>query len=304
MAKKIAVAIDTGGTKIAGAAIDEGGQVLHKVRYPNETRVGTFILGVYEKIIDEMRIRFEISSVGIGAGGHIEPIDGRVLFAVDSFKDYIGIPIGIEMRRRCGLPVIVDNDARMALYGERWKGAAQGYGDVFGIMLGTGVGGGYICGGRAVYGAGCSAGEVGHFILYPNGRLCGCGQRGCVEQYLSGTALWEIFNERAGAKKLSSGYEFFELFDDGNVIAGGVLSDFVKDLAVCAVSITNILAPEAILFGGGLMDTSERWWGDFLEGYRREKGTNISGVALLRAKMGNDAALLGAAWSAFNRLGA
>jgi len=299
----IVVAIDTGGTKIAGAAVDEDGNILHQLSYPNSGRTGPFILDTYTRIVDEMQKRFPLCAIGIGAGGRIDPTEGTVLFSTDIYKEYVGLHIGRIMSRRCGLPVAVDNDCRVAVYGERWKGAAAGFDDIFGVILGTGVGGGYILEGRPVFGAGKGAGEVGHFILHPDGRRCACGQRGCVEQYLSGTSLWQSYNRRTGGETLSSGYAFFQRLQDDDKAAEEIMDAFVADLALCAVSLSNLLSPQGILFGGGLIDTADRWWSRFESAYGELGNKHCRSTVLLRAATGNNAALLGAAWLAFTRLG-
>ncbi|MCL2425238.1 MAG: ROK family protein [Oscillospiraceae bacterium] len=298
----LVVAIDTGATKIAGAVIDENGVILEKIQLPNIERTGSSIIEVYLDIITEFQKNYRIDAVGIGAGGRIEPTNGKVLFATDVYTDYIGLSIVDEVTKKCGLPTVVDNDCRVAVYGEYWKGAVKGFDDVFGIILGTGVGGGYIQAGKPIYGAACSAGEIGHLILHPGGKRCLCGQRGCVEQYLSGTALWESYNVLSGKKVISSGYEFFELLDDGDDSAQSILDIFIYNLAICAISIANLISPNAILFGGGLIDTADRWWNRFEETYIENGSSHCRNVSILRAKAGNNAALLGAAWMTLNSL--
>lgn len=300
----VVAAIDTGGTKIAAAAVDEKGEILYKTRYPNTGRTGPFIMETYANAVEDLKKRFDIAAVGIGAGGRIGPKEGRVLYSVDIYSDYIGIPIATEMEARCGLPVAVDNDCRVAVYGERWLGAAKGIDDILGIILGTGVGGGYMVNGQTVYGVGGSAGEVGHLILHPGGLPCGCGQHGCVEQYLSGTALWKSYNRLAGREALMSGYEFFDRYTEGDAVAKQVLERFVDDLAVCTISVANLMAPAAILYGGGLMDTAEHWWERFLAACQAQRNPHVAATRLIRAEKGNDAALLGAAWLALQKLGA
>ncbi|MDR1651002.1 MAG: ROK family protein [Synergistaceae bacterium] len=299
--KTIVAALDVGGAKIAAAAVDEDGKILHRTRYANEGG-GAFVLDVCGRAVRGLMERFDISAVGISTVGHVEPAAGRIEFAVN-IEGYAGVAMGDEMRERTGLPAAVGNDGRMALFGERWKGAAQGCGDIFGVVLGTGVGGGYVTGGVPVYGAGYAAGEIGHSILYPGGYPCPCGQNGCAEQYISGSALWKNYNRRAGAHLISSGHDFFKLLEEGGGTARDVLADFVSDLASCAVSIANILAPEAIIFGGGLMDTSDRWWESFKESYLKQGNPRVRVTRLVKAALGNDAALIGAAWSALGKLG-
>jgi glucokinase len=299
--RTIVAALDVGGAKIAAAAVDQNGEILHKERYANEGD-GAFVVDTCDRAVHDLRKEFDISAVGISTVGHVEPISGRIEFAVN-IEGYTGIALGNEIRARTGLPTAVDNDGRMALYGERWKGAARGYDPIFGVVLGTGVGGGYIVDGVSVYGRGYAAGEIGHSILYPGGYACPCGQNGCVEQYVSGSALWKNWNRRVGEDKLASGHDFFELLGRGDGTARNVLSDFVRDLATCAVSLANTLAPEAILFGGGLMDTSGSWWENFEECYRKQGNPRVRDTKLVKAVLGNDAALVGAAWFALNRSG-
>ena len=252
----IAAAIDTGGTKINGAAVDEEGNILKKIRIENTGRTGAFIMDAYRKILRELTEAFPIKAVGIGAGGRIDERAGKVLYAVGIYQDYIGLPMKQLLEEEFQLPTAVTNDCRAGLIGEKWKGSAAGYENVTGIILGTGVGGGVIDHHRILEGAFSGFGEIGHMILHPGGRLCTCGQRGCAEQYISGTALWQIYNERSGSASLSSGYEFFGRVQHNDGIALEVLKEFQLDLASCAVSCANLLDPEVILIGGGLADTA------------------------------------------------
>ena len=296
----IAAAIDTGGTKINGAAVDEEGNILKKIRIENTGRTGAFIMDAYRKILQELTEAFPIKAVGIGAGGRIDERAGKVLYAVGIYKDYIGLPIKQLLEEEFRIPAAVTNDCRAGLIGEKWKGSAAGYENVTGIILGTGVGGGVIDHGRVLDGTFGGFGEIGHMILHPGGRLCTCGQKGCAEQYLSGTALWQIYNEKTGSESLSSGYEFFGRIQDKDGIALEVLKEFQLDLAGCVVSCANLLDPEVILIGGGLTDTADYWWDGFTAYYRELGNRHTQNQKLIRAARGNDAALLGAARIAFD----
>jgi len=298
----IVAAIDTGGTKIAGAAITAQGEILDRIRIPNTGRSGPFIMDSYFKIIDTLREKYEISAIGIGAGGRINPETGKVLYAVGIYKDYIGLEIKDILQKRYKLPVAVDNDCRVALYGEKWLGAIKDYNKVFGLILGTGVGGGLLIDGTGVYGQNGGFGEIGHAILHAGGRQCTCGQSGCVEQYLSGTALYKIYNDRGVCPKISSGYEFFRLLEENDSCAKSVIKDFVDDLAICAVTCANIFDPQVLLFGGGIVDTHRHWWSEFSEKYYAYGNIHTRKVPLIRASKGNDAAILGAAFIALNQL--
>lgn len=300
----VVAAIDTGGTKIAGAAVDESGKILRKIRYPNSGRNGRFILDTYIQIVEDLSKEFFIEAIGIGAGGRLDPRSGTVVYAVDIYSDYIGLPIYDEMSKRFDLPVAVDNDCRVAVYGERWLGAAQGYDNVVGIILGTGVGGGIIAEGKPMLGHRGGAGEIGHLIIYPDGKPCGCGQRGCAEQYLSGTSMWQSYNDIIGRNEISSGYDLFERISQKDIVAKNVLTSFVHDLAIFSVSLGNVFDPQAFLFGGGVVDTADCWWEEFVKRYYEVGGDYVQTIDLLRASNGNDAALLGAAWLALHTAGA
>ncbi|WP_312692668.1 ROK family protein [Caproiciproducens sp.] len=292
------IAIDTGGTKIMGAVVDDGGSILEKVKYENTGRTGPFILNTYCKIIDGFLRKHRISAIGIGAGGRIDTETGRVVFAAGIYQDYIGCEIKKTIEERFRIPTTVDNDCKVAVLGESWASPVKKFGNVFGLILGTGVGGGILYNGRMIGGTHGGAGEIGHWILHPDGRPCTCGQNGCVEQYLSGTALWSLYNEKCGADTIQSGYAFFSRVSRKDAAALQVLDGFVRDLAVLSVSCANLFDPQAILFGGGLLDTYPYWWDAFTEQYAALGNVHTKHVELIRAANGNSAAILGAAYLA------
>lgn len=299
----IAAAIDTGGTKIGGAAVDENGTILKKIRIENTGRTGPFIMDAYRQIIKELKKDFPLDAIGVGAGGRIDEEKGQVLYAVGIYTDYIGLPIKQLLEQEFHLPTAVTNDCRAALAGEQWLGAAVGYQDVTGVILGTGLGGGVISRGRLLPGSFGGLGEIGHMILHPGGRPCTCGQRGCAEQYLSGTALWTSCNQRLGWDHLHSGYEFFRLVDEKDKTALMILEAFQRDLASLTVTLANLLDPELILIGGGLSDTASCWWDGFLDHYHQTGNLHTKNQKLALASRGNEAPLLGAARLAFDLCG-
>ncbi|MDO4343558.1 MAG: ROK family protein [Eubacteriales bacterium] len=311
------IGIDTGGTKIAGALMDESGKILKKMRLPNTGRTGGSIMDAYRCIIRELGKDAEYEAVGIGAGGRIEEHSGKVLYAVEIYKDYIGLEIKKILEQEFGKPVFVTNDCRAGLLGEVWLGAAKNYQKVLALILGTGVGGGVFYDGVLLDGSRGGMGEFGHMILHNGGRLCACGQRGCAEQYLSGTALWQRYNERVakaddvgkrvgmkqGAEtKISSGYDFFKRQSQGDSLAGEILKEFTEDLAVCLVNLANAFDPDALLIGGGLIDTREIWWDEMKQTYISLGNLYVKHIPLLAAAYGNDAALAGAAKFALDGL--
>lgn len=296
-----AIAIDTGATKISVAVIDDAANIHYKKRFANP-RIGPLILESYHAIISEILAEFSIDAIGIGTGGQIDPQNGSVIASSNIYKQYDKLEIKKDLEGFFNIPTSVDNDGRVALYGEKWVGAVKEYKNVAAIILGTGVGGGLLINGEIYYGNGYRAGEIGHSILHPGGVLCLCGQEGCAEQYISASALWRELNKKKGYKTAQDGYDFFEILKKGDEDAKSVLDLFVENLAVCCVNITNILAPEAILLGGGLSEVSECWWEQFQQSYYAKINPNIIKTDLLLALKGNDAALFGAARIAFKAL--
>lgn len=295
-------AIDTGGTKITGAAVDEKGNIFDQIRIENTGRNGKFVIDTYTRIYGQLSEKYHFSALSIGAGGRLDREAGVVKSAVAIYTDYIGLNIKREMEERFHLPVCIDNDCSMALRGELWKGGLSSYRKVVSLILGTGVGGGV-----AVRKDGdgrweVTQAELGHFILHPDGRECLCGQKGCVEKYLSGTSLWQSYNELVGEARLNSGYEFFELVEREDPCAWRILEAFKNDLATCLISIQNIFEAEAVLLGGGLIDTRKYWWQEMVELVEKKRNKNLVPMALLPALNGNKAAILGAAKLALEML--
>ncbi len=301
----IAVAIDTGGTKIAGAAINENGEILEKNHIDNVERTGPFILNSYFKIVDLFQAKYHIDTIGVGAGGRIDPLTGEVVYAVDLYREYIGIPLKTRLEEKYCKPVTVDNDCRLAVIGEKWLGAIRSYNNVFGLIIGTGIGGGLLLNGASVSGTKGGFGEIGHAILHPHGRHCLCGQFGCVEKYVSGTALWQRYNElkEKSQIQITSGYEFFSCVRQNDPAAQKVLCEFIEDLTLCAVTCANLYDPQALFFGGGILDTSDLWWDAFVKEYELQSNPHLQKIELIRTILGNNAPLLGAAYVAFEACG-
>ena len=295
-------AIDTGCTKIASAVVDEHGKFYRKDQYPRElARDKDSTMRVYNEIVQGYSREYPISAVGVGAGGRIDVKTGQYNFGTSASAGWSETNIIAELEALCSLPVAIENDCKIAMVGEGWKGATKGYDTVLGAIIGTGLGGGYLYRGEMVYGSRYGAGEMGHAILYPGGKKCLCGQFGCSEMYCSGTALWTSYNElRPGEEQISSGYEFFELVKEGNPDAKKCLDRFSFDLAVLLVTFANIFDPQVILIGGGIPDTKEHWWESMMGYYMQQGATFVREIPIVTSELGNDAPLLGAAKIAFD----
>ncbi|TCL42733.1 ROK family protein [Harryflintia acetispora] len=297
------IAIDSGGTKISGAVISDTGEMLEKTRYENTGKSGDFFLDTYRAIIQSFLQKYDVSCIGIGCNGAVDTDKGLVVSCSLNYKNWVGRPIRKELEERFGLPVYLGNDCRAAIAGEEWVGAAKGYKDILGIFVGTGLGGCYIHNGEIVTGSRNAMGEVGHGIMYPGGRPCSCGQRGCAERYVSGTALWTSYNDKAAGERIHSGYEFFELYRQEDARAIEVLNQYIWDFSILLATCAYHFDPDVIVIGGGLIETREYWWDDLLKRYYNIGAPCGDGyVPVLAAQKGNDAALYGAARTAFRYL--
>jgi glucokinase len=183
----LAIGLDVGGTKIAAGVVDEKGNIIEMVKRPTPAANASGTIDVISDAVKELLSRYEVEAVGIGAAGFVEESRSSVLFAPN--LAWRNEPVARQVEDRTGRPVFVENDANAAAWAETKLGAGRGYEHVVMITIGTGIGGGLVLNGELYRGRWGMAGEPGHYRVVPDGRLCGCGNRGCWEQYASGSAL-------------------------------------------------------------------------------------------------------------------
>ena len=178
MAADLTCGIDIGGTKIAGAVVDADGAVLEEARVESPATDPEAIEAAVAGLVAGLAARHPVTAVGVGAAGYIDADRSTVLFAPNiAWRDE---PLGRDLSRLTGLPVTIENDANAAAWGEFRYGAGRDVDDQLMITVGTGVGGGVIAGGRLLRGGYGVAGEIGHLCVVPDGRQCGCGNRGLL----------------------------------------------------------------------------------------------------------------------------
>lgn len=304
------IGIDLGGTKLLGVAVDPStGQVVarHRALTP---RGGAGILDSIELMVTELaRLLPEPpAGVGIGAAGLVD--HRGVLRFGPNLPGVIDLDIVGIMTPRLGVPVRVDNDATCGALAELRVGAARGAGTAVVVALGTGIGGALIMDGRVRRGAHHMAGEFGHLLVDPDGPACGCGQRGCWEQYASGNALGRMARAAATDGRAPS---LLDLVDGrvaevsgvhvtlsaaaGNADALAVLEEFARWVAIGLAGLVNICDPEVIVVGGGLAESGDL----LLDPVRRHLDTHVVGagrrpsVPVVAAEAGEVAGALGAA---------
>ncbi len=315
------IGVDMGGTKILSAVIGPDGNILGTAKVPTKADRGPSV--VIDRIADSIRKAIDksgvaptsIEAVGIGAPGPLDPATGVVIFAPNlRWKD---VRLKDELEARVGFPTFVDNDVNVGTLGEHVFGAGQGFQNVVGIFVGTGIGGGIILQGELFHGASKTAGEIGHIIVKAGGPRCGCGTRGCLEAIASRTAMTKQFRKsiKKGQKSVLSELTGGDL----TAIRSGVLAKAIrlndkltlkvikkttKYLGVGIGSIVNFLNPEMIVLGGGVVEALDDTFLDDIRAAVEKYAlpNTLSGVQIVPAKLGDNAGILGAAALARQRI--
>lgn len=296
--KKV-IGIDLGGTSIYGGVIDENGDILKRSQRDTFSAKGKIdVLNRICEVIDEL-LEEDILGIGIGSPGFIDSKEGKVLEVGGNIEDWANTNIrGAINERFPSFPVFVENDANVAALCEHWIGGAKDLDNFIMITLGTGVGGAiYLENHGILKGKNYQGAELGHAILYPFGEKCNCGQNGCVERYISGSAIERIYKEKSGNEK--KGKEIFK--DQDDKVAVQVIEGFTKDLGVYLVSLKNIFDPEGIIIGGGVINSRQYWWDDMIEDYKKFSN-DPEAMEILPAIYLNDAGMIGAAKSVFDNI--
>ncbi|MDI3311540.1 MAG: ROK family protein [Thermoanaerobacterium sp.] len=257
--KKV-IGIDIGGTKILGGVIGSNGDLIKFKETSTDANLGRDhilkkLFGVLDDLFDT-----DIEGIGIGSAGRINFNTGEVIYATDNLPGWTGINLKEIISQKYKTKTIVENDVNAAIIGENWVGSAKNYRDILMITLGTGVGGAIILDGRLIRGSHFSAAEIGHTILYPDGKRCNCGQNGCVEQYISGTAIYKRYYEIVGSNLVNSAKDVFDLYRKNDKISKLVVDEFVKSLSLLIFNIRNFIDPEIIILGGGVTNSKDLWW--------------------------------------------
>ena len=269
---QLTIGVDVGGTKIAGGVVDEVGQVHQDVRVETEnTSTDAIVDGIVEVAEKLHEAEGEwAAAVGIAAAGYIDAARSTVLFAPNLV--WRNTPLRDLVSDRVGLPVIVENDANAAAWGEFVFGAGQGVDDMLMLTVGTGLGGGIVTDGDLYRGSFGIGAELGHMRVVVDGHRCGCGNRGCWEVYASGTALVrearalaESGSPRAGAiLELAGGNPaeiegamITEVARHNDSAAIELLEELGRWLGEVIASVTAILDPGRVVVGGGVAEAGD-----------------------------------------------
>jgi glucokinase len=311
--KQIVLAADLGGTNLRMAAIDRDGQILYQTR--RETPRGESadqIVSVILEAANECLQNVEEKILAIAAAvPAIIDFEKGITLKLPNIPALNGFHLSDALESGLNLPCILENDANAAAVGEKWLGASKDCKNSIFVTLGTGVGGGIIIDGKILRGASGTAGEIGHICVEPTGAPCGCGSRGCVEQYASATAIVRL------ARKFMKQFPQSELFEKTNLSSLEIYEAGVKGdelalevfrqkgfyLGIMLAGLINVLNPEIIVIGGGAAAGWDLFIPQTVEQIReRAYREPVEGVQIVRAELGDDAGILGAARLAFEKI--
>ncbi len=313
--------IDLGGTSIKAGVVDHQGRVVAKSSAATHGKDGPDavlkdIAKLAATIVEQAKLKMDqIQAVGIGSPGPIDFENGRLASApnLPAFRD---VPIRDRIAAATGRPAFLENDANAAALAEYWIGAGQDpkIRHLVALTLGTGIGGGVVVDGKIVHGGFGNAGEAGHLIVMPNGRLCGCGQRGCIEAYASATHTAKRAAEAIEAGETSTltdvttkqnraltAKDVFDAAKANDALALRIVDETALYLGITCVSLCRLLDPQIIVLAGGMVEA-----GDFLIDKVRQAFTSQNWqmakprVRIVPPQLGSDAGLIGAAAVAWN----
>ncbi len=290
-----AIGVDLGGTNMRAALVDDKGKIQAHARTRTPVDLGPEATALeMSRLVAEVRGQNTVVGVGIGSPGPLSRVE-KMIYQTPNLPGFDRFPLGKRVEELTGCRVHLDNDAKCASYGEALFGRGKGRKNLILMTFGTGIGGGIFVDGQMIYGKSDGACEVGHLTLYPEGRLCKCGNRGCFEQYCSATA----FKRRAYEKTAQEmgGKEIFDAFERGQAWALELMREFAIDLAVGTASLVNIFDPEMVVFGGGLFTTGGGPLGPWVQEAIKDRCFKSSqrGLEIVPSSLGGDAGVLGAA---------
>ena len=307
----LAIGIDIGGTKMAGALVDDAGNIVNELKVPSPIDDSDQMIEAIGTLISKLGEAQQVVAVGVAAAGFMSA-DREMMYHSPNIAAWRNEPLKKRIETKTKLPVLLENDANSAGWAEFRFGAGTGSKSMIMLTIGTGVGGAIISDGVLLKGGFGIGGELGHAVLFPGGKECGCGQKGCVESYCSGTALLKAARELAlsGDPKAArlkelmlvtgelTGEQLYQAIFENDVAANELIAELGSNLGTAIASIyLPLLDPELVVIGGGVSAVGERLlapiWSAFensipAKGYRPE-------LKIVKAKFLNQAGLVGAA---------
>lgn len=287
------LAFDIGGTFVKYGVLNENFEIIEKHKVPTDAQKGGQDL--MERIVRIIEQYDDIDRVAISTAGQVDSKLGIVVYSTGNIPYYTGMMVKSFIENKTGIPTFVENDVNAAAIGEAKFGAAQGESNFICMAYGTGIGGTIYLNDEVFTGSTSSAGELGHMATHANGKQCTCGGEGCYECYASAKALINAVN-----KVTKEPLDAFEIFAKENFEKPEIrfeIDKWIDEIIIGLKNIIYIFNPSLIVLGGGIMNEEyiielidRKIYNQLMDNYRN--------VKIVRSKLGNDAALLGAAYKA------
>jgi len=287
------IGMDLGGTKIEGIVLDEQGRELFRKRIATERELGyRHILNRIRELHDALaaQIQFQLHTFGIGTPGVVSPRTG--LMKNSNTVCMNGQPVKADLENLLGRKIEIQNDANCFAMAEALIGAGRGSKLVFGVIMGTGCGGGIVHNGAVIVGRQAIAGEWGHMSIDPNGPPCYCGQRGCVETFISGGGLESRYSVQFGVKK--SFREIEKDFYAGEPQAVEFIKIFFRNFGRAMANLIDVLDPDMIVIGGGVSKFDALYTGGVAEVAKFVFSDSLE-TPVVKNQLGDSAGVIGAA---------
>ncbi len=306
----LTIGVDVGGTKIAAGVVTADGEILERQRRDTPARDPQATSTAIVDLVEDLKSRHDVSAVGIGAAGYVDVQRSTVLFAPN--LAWRNEPLRANVESKVGIPVFIENDANAAAWGEFQFGAGADVHELIMVAVGTGIGGGIVLDGALFRGSFGIAGEFGHIRAVPDGRVCGCGNYGCWEQYCSGKALVKAVQEVSRAQSPRASDMLERVGGDPADITGQVITAAAQEgdrlaveafeeighwLGVGLADLVAVFDPAVIVVGGGVSEAGDLLLGPAQSAFHRQlSGRGHRPDAQLRlATLANTAGLIGAA---------
>lgn len=301
----VVVGVDLGGTKTAVGLIDSSGNVIvrREVLTPAQYGARAVVNTTAELVLTLIAGRNDVKSVGVGSAGVIDTENGTVVSATEALPGWAGTDLKRELERLLSRPVAVMNDVHAHAVGESWIGAGRGARNMVLVAAGTGIGGAYAIDGVVQTGAHGMAGHFGHMSsALAATMVCACGRVGHVEAIASGSAILAAFHRSGGDSTVANTREVFRRAESGDSIAREVIGIAARSLGQMIGGLQNALDPDVTVVAGGLSRSGSFWWGMLRTGIKEQALSVTSNGLVVDALLGENAAIVGAAKVAFDRL--
>jgi glucokinase len=314
---RFAIGVDLGGTNLRVAAINENGGLFDQLSFLTEVEKGRedvvdrLSKGILQ-LVERWKDIYQLAGIGVGIPGILKMKEG-ILVASPNLPGWENFNIRAQIARRLNSPFYLENDANAAALGEKWIGSGRACDHLCFLTMGTGIGGGLILNGKIWHGVAGMAAELGHVTIYPNGRLCNCGNYGCLEAYAAASAVVKAAKEILESGKASSGLQkaasagtkltsaiIYRLAKEGDASSVSIFEGVGRALGLAIANFINIFDIDTFVLGGGAVDAWDAFEKSMFEEVpKRSYIYRNDPRKILKSHLGNQAGLFGTAYLAF-----